>query len=145
MTPRRFKYTQFCDGTLDFSLECIRLLQKDLFKQGYITFNATVLGQEEIYPNTHLRRTFFAGYILFWPKISAKRTKFWPKTHPKFIKNTLRGTHKSKFFPEPPLHPPLVLSPARTFGTRSVFRWTTFKYVATGLLVQWSSLGPRID
>ena len=26
-----------------------------------------------------------------------KRLKFWPKTHPKCIKNVLRDTHKSKF------------------------------------------------
>ena len=63
MTPRRFKCTQFHEGTLDFSLECIKLLQNDFFKQRYITFNAIIPGQDRIYPNTHLCRTFFAGYI----------------------------------------------------------------------------------
>ena len=63
MTPRPFKYTQFRKETLDFSLECIQLLQNDFFKQRYITFNATISGQDRIYPNTHLCRTFFAGYI----------------------------------------------------------------------------------
>ena len=62
MTPRRFKCTQFREGTLDFSLKCIKLLQNDFFKQRYITVNAIIPGQDRIYPNTHLCRTFFAGY-----------------------------------------------------------------------------------
>ena len=62
-TPRRFKCTRFRKGTLDFSLECIQLLQNDFLKQWYITSNATIPGQHRIYPNTHLCRTFFAGYI----------------------------------------------------------------------------------
>ena len=48
---------------LDFSLECIQLLQNDFFKQRYITLNAAISGQDRIYPNTDLCRTFFAGYI----------------------------------------------------------------------------------
>ena len=64
MTPRHFKCTQFREGTLDFSLECIKLLQNDFFKQLYITFNAIIPGQDRIYPNTHLCRTFFAGYTI---------------------------------------------------------------------------------
>ena len=64
------------------------------------------------------------------------------KTHPKCIKNAHRGNHKLKNLsgeiPRTPLTtggiPPLVLSPTRAFGTRSDFRRTTFKYVATGLL-----------
>ena len=63
MTPRRLKCTHFRKGILDFSLECIQLLQNDFFKQRYITFNAIIPGQDRIYPNTHLCRTFFAGYI----------------------------------------------------------------------------------
>ena len=39
------------------------MLQNDFFKQRYITFNATIPGQDRIYPNTHLCRTFFAGYM----------------------------------------------------------------------------------
>ena len=64
MTPRRFKCTQFRERTLDFSLECIKLLQNDFFKQRYITFNAIIPGKDRIYPNTHLCRKFFAGYII---------------------------------------------------------------------------------
>ena len=63
VTPRRFKFTQFRNGTLDFSLKCIQLFQNDFYKQRYITFNATIPDQDRIYPNTHLCRTFFAGYI----------------------------------------------------------------------------------
>ena len=61
MTPRRFNCIQFRKGTLDFNLECIRYLQNDLFKQRYITFNATIPRQDRIYANTHLCRTVFAG------------------------------------------------------------------------------------
>ena len=50
MTPRRFKCIQFHEGTFNFSLECIQLLQNDFFKQRYITFNATISGQDRIYP-----------------------------------------------------------------------------------------------
>ena len=66
MTLENFKCTQFRKGTLDFSLECIQLLQNDFFTQRYITFNAIISGQDRIYLNTHLCRTFqsFAGYIL---------------------------------------------------------------------------------
>ena len=63
MTPRHFKCTQFRKGTSDFILECNQLLQNDFFKQRYITFNATIPDQDRIYTNTHLCRTFFAGYI----------------------------------------------------------------------------------
>ena len=62
MTPRCFKCTRFRKGILDFSLKCIQLLQNDFFKQRYITFNATIPGQDRINPNTHLCRTLFAGY-----------------------------------------------------------------------------------
>ena len=74
MTPRRFKCIQFCKGTMDFSLECIQLLQNDFFKQQYITFNATVLGQDRIYQNTHLCKTSFAGYMwkIAWMSSSGK-------------------------------------------------------------------------
>ena len=51
-------------GILDFSLECITLLQNDFFKQGFITLNVTIPGQDRIDPNTHLSRTFFTGYRL---------------------------------------------------------------------------------
>ena len=61
MIPRHYKCTQFCKGTLDFSLEYIKLLQNDIFKQQFITFNATIPGQDRIYPNTHLCRTFLLG------------------------------------------------------------------------------------
>ena len=63
MTPRRFKFTRFRKGILDYSLECITLLQNDFFKQLYITFNITIPGQDRIDPNTYLCRTFFTGYI----------------------------------------------------------------------------------
>ena len=63
MTPRRFKCSKFREGTLDFSLEGIKLLHNDFFKQRYITINAIIPGQDRIYPNTHVCRTFFAGYI----------------------------------------------------------------------------------
>ena len=42
------------------------MLQNDFFKQRYETFNATIPGQDRIYMNTHLCRTFFAGYIFFF-------------------------------------------------------------------------------
>ena len=41
------------------------MLQNDFLKQRYITFNATIPGEDSIYTNTHLCRTFFAGYICF--------------------------------------------------------------------------------
>ena len=57
------------------------------------------------------------------------------------LKNAHRGNHKLKNFSGevPPYErgmPPLVLSPTHAFGTRSNFRRTTFKYVATGLIVK---------
>ena len=64
MTPRRFKCSQFRKGTLDFNFECINLLQNDFCKQRSITLNATISGQDRIYPKTHLCRTFFAEYTL---------------------------------------------------------------------------------
>ena len=63
MTPRRFKISPFRKGTLDLSLECIQMLQNDFVQQRYKTFNATIPGQDRINLNTHLCRTFFAGYI----------------------------------------------------------------------------------
>ena len=62
MTPRHFKCSLFHKGTFDFNFECINLLQKDFCKQRYITLNATISGQDRIYPKTHLCRTFFAEY-----------------------------------------------------------------------------------
>ena len=75
-------------------------------------------------------------------QISLRRLKFRPKR----IQNALK-THKEAIInqknsrgrsPETPLRevviPPLVPSPTRAFGTRSDFRRTTFKYVATGLM-----------
>ena len=58
-------------------------------------------------------------YIILAEISHLKRLKlFWPKTHPKYIINAHRGTHKSKISrgrsPEPPLRErehPLVLSP----------------------------------
>ena len=64
MTPRRFTCTQFRKGILDYSLECITLLQNDFFKQRYMTYNVTIPGQDTIDPNTYLCRTFFTEYIL---------------------------------------------------------------------------------
>ena len=37
------------------------MLQNDFCKQSYITFNATIPGQDRIYPNTNLCRTFLLG------------------------------------------------------------------------------------
>ena len=65
MTPRRFKYSEFRKGTFDFNFECINLLQNDFCKQQDITLNATISGQDRIYPKTHLCRTFFAENELF--------------------------------------------------------------------------------
>ena len=58
MTPRRFKCSQFPKVTLDFNFECIKILQNDFCKQRYIIFNATISGEDRIYPKTHLCRTF---------------------------------------------------------------------------------------
>ena len=63
MTPWRFKCTRFRKGILDYSLECITLLQNDFFKQRYIKFNVTIPGQDRIDPNTYMCRSFFTGYI----------------------------------------------------------------------------------
>ena len=63
MTPRGFKCTRFRKGILDFSLECINLLQNDFCKQRYITLNVSIPGQDRIDPKTYLCRTFFTGYI----------------------------------------------------------------------------------
>ena len=43
MTPRRFKYTRFRKGILDFSFECISLLQNDFFKERYLIMVKTEL------------------------------------------------------------------------------------------------------
>ena len=61
MTLRPFKCTHVRKRTLDFSLECIQLFQNVFFKQRYITFNATIPGQDIIIPNTHVCRTFLLG------------------------------------------------------------------------------------
>ena len=45
-------------GYLDFNFECIKMFQNDFCKQQYIIFNATISGQDRIYPKTHLCRTF---------------------------------------------------------------------------------------
>ena len=34
------------------------MLQNDLFKQQFMIFNATISGQDRIYPNFHFCRTF---------------------------------------------------------------------------------------
>ena len=47
-TPRRFECTQFRKGTLDFNLECSKLMQNDFFKQRYIIFNSTIPSQDRI-------------------------------------------------------------------------------------------------
>ena len=65
MTPRRFKCSQFHKGNLDLNVECTKLLQNDFRKQRYITLNATIPGQDRIYPKTHLCRTFLLS-IYFW-------------------------------------------------------------------------------
>ena len=44
-----------------FNFECLNLLQNDFCKQRYITLNATISGQDRIYPKTHLCRTFGVG------------------------------------------------------------------------------------
>ena len=63
MTLRGFECTWFHKGILDYSLECITLLQNDFFKQRYITFNVTIPGQDRIDPNTYLCRTFLLGIV----------------------------------------------------------------------------------
>ena len=45
-------------GTFYFNFECVNLLQND-FCIRYITLNASISGQDRIYPKTHLCRTFF--------------------------------------------------------------------------------------
>ena len=49
---------------MNFSLECTQLLQNDFFKQRYITLNAIIPGQDRIYPNTNLCRTFLLGIYI---------------------------------------------------------------------------------
>ena len=70
-------------------------------------------------------------------KAAQRRLKFWPKTHLKCIKTHIEATINQNFSrgksPTPLTRggiPPLVLSPYHTD-----FRRTTFKYVATGLLL----------
>ena len=58
MTPRHFKCSQFRKSNLDYNFECTKLLQIDFRKQRYITLNATIPGQDRIYPKTHLCGTF---------------------------------------------------------------------------------------
>ena len=50
MIPRRIKCTQDCQGTLDFDLEFVKLLQTDLSKQQYTTLNATSPGEDRQLP-----------------------------------------------------------------------------------------------
>ena len=61
MTPRCFKYSQFrkgTKGTLDFNFEYTKLLQNDFRKQRYTILNATIPGQDRIYPKTSLQNFF---------------------------------------------------------------------------------------
>ena len=58
MAPKRFKRSQFRKGDLDFNFECTNLLLINFRKQRYIPLNATIPGQDSIYPKTHLCRTF---------------------------------------------------------------------------------------
>ena len=71
MTPRRFKYSQVREGTLDFNFEQIKLLQNDFCKQRLIILNAAISGQYKIYPKAHLCRTF-AEYIQACIKVGCK-------------------------------------------------------------------------
>ena len=66
MTPRCFKCPQIRKGTLDFNFERIKLLQNDFCKQRFITLNATIPGQDRIYPKTHLCRTFLLSIHVFF-------------------------------------------------------------------------------
>ena len=83
-------------------------------------------------------------YILFWQKILAFTTEILAQETSKMHNKTHSEAPINQNFlggdtPNPPYqrgHPPLVLSPACAFCTRSVFRRTTFKNVATGLF-QW--------
>ena len=45
------------------------MLQNDFFKHQYITFNATIPGQDRIHLSTHLCRTFLLG--IFVPVIDS--------------------------------------------------------------------------
>ena len=60
---RRFQCLQFRKETLDFSLEYNQMLENDFYKQQYITFNATIPGQDRMYPKIHLCRTFCWVYL----------------------------------------------------------------------------------
>ena len=60
----RFKCREFRKGTLDFSLELIQFLQNDFFKQRFITLDATISGQDRIYPKTEVCITFLLGIYL---------------------------------------------------------------------------------
>ena len=83
MTPRRFKCSQFRKGTLDFNVECIKLLQNEFRKERYVKLNATIPGQDRIYPKTHMCRTFFAENI---KKISS---------HPRYFIGEIIRSHVS--------------------------------------------------
>ena len=69
-------------------------------------------------------------YRLFQLQISPRRLKFWPKTHPKCIKNAHRGNHKSKKFSGGDT-PSRIVPTTRAFGTHFDFHRTTFKYLVT--------------
>ena len=93
MTPGRFKCTQFRLGALDFSLECIQLLQNYFFNQQYIIFDATIPGQDRIYPNTHLCRTFCWVY----EKIVRCSLKYFSSVRSAYVVNiylNCRGDYK---------------------------------------------------
>ena len=65
LTLRRFKCSQFRKSNSDFNFECTKLLQNDFRKQRYITLNdATIPGQDRIYPKTNLCRTFLLSIIV---------------------------------------------------------------------------------
>ena len=50
-------------GNLGFQFGMHPIVEKWVFKQRYITSYATILDRDRIYPNTHLCRIIFAGYI----------------------------------------------------------------------------------
>ena len=69
MTPRRFQCVKFCQGTSDFNLVFIQLLQIDLSKQRHMSLMQPFLTSRQNLPLNPSVQNFFAEYIIIYCKL----------------------------------------------------------------------------